>query len=52
MKKHDFFVFPNNQNNSLQKPVFLNFGKTHTDVFFDEESESDVIFDIKLDPKG
>ena len=44
MKKHDFWFFHQNQNSSLKKPLFLNFGLTHTDVFFDEESESEVIF--------
>ena len=37
---------------STKKPIFSNFGLTYIDVFFDEESESDVIFDKKLTPKG
>ena len=45
-------VFSQNQNKSLQKPIFSDFGLTHTDVFFDEESESDLIFNDKLTPKG
>ena len=44
--------FSKNQSKSLQKPLYTNFGLTYIDVFFDEESESDVIFDIKLTPKG
>ena len=51
-KKIDFLGFQENQNKSLQKLLFSYFGLTHSDVFFDEESESDVIFDIKLAPKG
>ena len=47
-----FLIFSKNNNKSLQKSLFLNFGLTHIDVFLDEESESDVVFDIKLDPKG
>ena len=46
-----FWFFHKNQNNSLQKPLFLNFGQTYTDVFFDDESESDVIF-LKKWPPG
>ena len=37
---------------SVKKPLFSNFGLTHIDVFFDEESESDVIFQKKWTPKG
>ena len=37
---------------STKNPLFLNFGLTYIDVFFDEEFESDVIFDKKLTPKG
>ena len=29
---------------SIKKSLFSNFGLTYIDVFFDEESESDVIF--------
>ena len=29
---------------STKKPLFSSFGLTYIDVFFDEESESDVIF--------
>ena len=47
-----FLFFQKNNNKSLQKSLFFNFGLTHTDVFFDEESEYDVIFDVKLAPKG
>jgi len=36
-KKIIFWFFHKNQNNSLQKPLFLNFRLTHTDVFFDEQ---------------
>ena len=48
----NFWFFHENLNKSHTKPLFLNFGLTHTDVFFDEESESDVIFDKNLTPKG
>ena len=54
-KKNDFFnvlVFYKNQTESLQIPLFSDFSLTHTDVFFDEESESDLIFNKKLTPKG
>ena len=51
-KKSIFWFFHKNQNKSLQKPIFSDFGLTHTDVFFDEESESDLIFNKKLTPKG
>ena len=37
---------------SIKKPRFSNFELTYIDVFFDEESESDVIFDKNLTPKG
>ena len=47
IKKSIFWFFRKNQNKTLQKTLFLNFGLTYTDVFFDEESEFDVIFDIK-----
>ena len=52
LKNRIFGFFFKNQNKSLQKPLYTNFGLTYIDVFFDEESESDVIFDIKLTPKG
>ena len=58
IKKIEFLVFllnqdksptRQNQNKSLQKPLYTNFGLTYIDVFFDEESESDVIIK-KMDP--
>ena len=47
-----FLVFSKIQNKSLQKLLFSNFGLIHTDVFFDEESESEVIFFKKWTLKG
>ena len=37
---------------SIKKSLFSNFGLTYIDVFFDEESESDVIFKKKWTPRG
>ena len=52
-QKHENFTFSlKTILKSLKKPLFSSFGLTHIDVFFDEESESDVIFDKKLTPKG
>ena len=36
----------------MKKSSFLNFGFVYRDVFFDEESESDLIFLRKVDAKG
>ena len=52
LEKSNFWFFCKNKNKSLQKALYTNFGLTYIDVFFDEESESDVIFDIKLTPTG
>ena len=41
-RKND--VFTEKRHFFGKKPLFLNFGLTYIDVFFDEESESDVIF--------
>ena len=50
LEKMTFFL--KNDIFSIKKPRFSNFELTYIDVFFDEESESDVIFDKKLTPKG
>ena len=54
-KKSIFYIFwfyHKIQNKSLQKPLFSNLGLTHTEVFFDVEFESDVIFLKNVAPKG
>ena len=50
-KKLIFLFFHKNQNKSLQKPIFWILFD-HTDVFFDQESEADVIFSKNWTPKG
>ena len=50
LKNRFFSFFYKNQNKSLQKLFFSDVGWTHTDVFFDEKSESDLILNKKLTP--